>query len=262
MGIVALIWMFDCCIGFYVTLPQPRRTLTNRTLTSRSNKSFESRHNQRSIKSWWQRWLPAWQIKRGAGATRLNFDLHRANGLWFWAVLFMLALSGVFFNLQTEVFRPVVNLFSPLAEETAPALKKLPQAFAPVRLSFDQAIAAAQRLRSASSKSMQLAYVGLHPDAPGFYRVRFADTERGDDNWHFRYENLFIDGASGELVRRVSYFSGSTGDQFMLWQYPLHSGQVFGFWGRVFIGITGAVVVLLTATGVIIWLKKRRARGS
>lgn len=241
MGIVALVWMFDCFVGFYVTLPPSRGP---------------SRAHVR--KSWWQRWRPAWQIKRGASATRMNFDLHRAGGLWFWLVLFMLGLTGVYFNLKTEVFRPVLGAIASLSEETTPVLQKLPQAFAPVKLSFDDAIAAAQRQRTDSTEDMVLAYVGLVPDAPGIYRVRFADAERGDRNWHFHYENMFIDGVTGALVRRVSYFEGTAGDKFILWQYPLHSGQVFGFWGRVFIGLTGIFVVMLSITGIVIWLKKRR----
>lgn len=97
------------------------------------------------------------------------------------------------------------------------------------------------------------------PDAPGIYRVRFADVDRGDANWRFRYEMLYIDGVSGELAFSRGHHLGSAGDKFLLWQYPLHSGQLFGFWGRAFIGVVGLSVALLSVTGVIIWLKKRRA---
>ncbi|MDB6060149.1 MAG: PepSY-associated helix domain protein [Verrucomicrobiaceae bacterium] len=241
MGIVALIWMFDCFVGFYVTLP------------ARAIRSGSSRKN------WWQRWKPAWQIKRGASGTRLNFDIHRATGLWLWLVLFMLAFTGVYFNLTREIFRPVLGWVAPLTPETTTILQQQPQAFAPLKISFEQAIAAAHKVRSPLSQRMVLSYIGLTPDAPGIYRVRFADANRGDANWKFHYENLFIDGATGALVRRVGYDSGTAADKFILWQYPLHSGQVFGFWGRVFIGATGIAVAVLSITGIIIWWRKRRA---
>lgn len=243
MGIIALVWMLDCFVGFYLTLP-----------ASRANVRHVSK------KSWLQRWKPAWLVKRGASATRLNFDLHRASGLWVWIVLFALAMSGVFFNLKTELFRPVVNVFSPLREEPAVFLKTLPQSSQALVLSFDDAIARAEALRSQSAKKMRLTYVGLMPDSPGIYRVRYAEEGRGDVNWHFRYENLYIDGATGALLDTVAYDQGSAGDKFILWQYPLHSGFIFGFWGRVLIGLTGVVVVLLSVTGIVIWVKKRRRR--
>lgn len=238
MGIVALVWMLDCFIGFYLTLP-----------AGRFGKPAKS--------SWLRRWLPAWLVKRNASRARLNYDLHRAGGLWVWIVLFALAMSGVFFNLRTELFRPVVNTFSPLREEPAVFLKSLPQSSQPLRLSFEEAIARAELLRSESAKKMRLTYVGLMPDSPGIYRVRYAEEGRGDVNWRFRYENLYIDGATGALLDTVAYDQGSAGDRFILWQYPLHSGFIFGFWGRVLVAIAGAVTVVLSVTGVVIWLRKR-----
>jgi uncharacterized iron-regulated membrane protein len=240
MGIVALVWLFDCFVGFYVTLPA-------RTPSTRG-------------KNFWQRWKSAWRIKRGASATRFNFDLHRAGGLWLWGILLMLALTSVYFNLTREVFRPVLSVFAALSPETTPTLQQLPQATRPVTLSFDDAIRRAFTLRSENARTMTPSYVGLTPDAPGIYRVRFADIDRGDANWHFHYENLFIDGVTGELALRVGYDTGTAADKFLLWQYPLHSGQIFGLWGRVGIAFMGIFVVILSITGIIVWIKKRRAR--
>jgi uncharacterized iron-regulated membrane protein len=237
MGAVALVWMLDCFVGFYLTLPA-------------------SRAGRPAKKSWWRRWLPAWLVQRNASRARLNYDLHRAGGVWVWIVLFALAMSGVFFNLKTELFRPVVNTFSPLSEEPAVFLKALPQS-SRQPLSFEDAIARAEQVRSGSARNMQLTYVGLMPDSPGIYRVRYAEQGRGDINWRFRYENLYIDGASGELLYTVAYDKGSAGDKFILWQYPLHSGFIFGFWGRVLVAIAGVVTVVLSVTGVVIWLRKR-----
>ena len=75
MGIVALIWTLDCLNGFYLTLPVSRV-------------------------GFWRHWKPAWLIKRGASWYRLNFDLHRASGLWMWPLLFIFAWSSVMMNLR------------------------------------------------------------------------------------------------------------------------------------------------------------------
>ena len=59
-GLTALLWGLDCFVGFYLTLPK-----------------FTS-----NTKSWWLRWKPAWLIRTDLSKFRLNFDLHRAFGLW------------------------------------------------------------------------------------------------------------------------------------------------------------------------------------
>lgn len=240
-GIAALIWVFDCFVGFYLTLPRTAHA------------------GVPNGRGWWQRWQPAWKIKRGASPTRLNFDLHRANGLWFWPVLLVLAFTGVYFNLTDQVFKPVVGVFSTLAPNAADTVAAMPTAQRPPRISFATAIERARAYLSPQARHMKPAYIGLMPGAPGIYRVRFADADRGDANWHFRYETLYIDGASGGLAFSSGHHLGTSGDKFLLWQYPMHSGQLFGFWGRVFIGIVGLIVALLSITGVILWLKKRRA---
>jgi uncharacterized iron-regulated membrane protein len=49
------------------------------------------------VKSWWGRWKPAWLIKLNGGAYRINFDIHRALGLWTWAMMLVFAGSSVAF---------------------------------------------------------------------------------------------------------------------------------------------------------------------
>ncbi|WP_325052205.1 PepSY domain-containing protein [Sinorhizobium meliloti] len=50
------------------------------------------------------------------GPHKFSFDLHRAGGLWVWAMLFVLAWSSVSFNLK-EVYNPVTK--APLPTQAA-----------------------------------------------------------------------------------------------------------------------------------------------
>ena len=86
LGIVALVWTIDCFIGFYLTLPV-------------------------STGAFWRRWKPSWLVKWRAGAYRLNFDLHRAGGLWVWAMLLIFAWSSVMFNLRSVYHVATCALF-------------------------------------------------------------------------------------------------------------------------------------------------------
>lgn len=69
MGIVALLWTLDCFVGAWLTLPTPPR---------------QSRQGctPRRARPWLLRWWPAWKLRLRGGAYKLNFDLHRAGGLW------------------------------------------------------------------------------------------------------------------------------------------------------------------------------------
>ena len=79
LGFVALAWTIDCFVGFYLTLPLPSRA---------------------NARSWLARWKPAWLIKLRGSFYRVNFDLHRAGGLWMWIALLIFAWSSVYWNLN------------------------------------------------------------------------------------------------------------------------------------------------------------------
>jgi len=78
-----------------------------------------------------------------------------------------------------------------------------------------------------------------------------------------RFRTMAIARASvltGHVLGRQIPGHGSAGDIFMQAQFPLHSGRIAGLPGRIAISFTGAVVAMLSVTGVLIWLKKARAR--
>src|SRR6187551_1282270 len=79
MGGVALLWLLDSFVAFYLTTP--------RRLKVRSDASPA----HRTPASWWQRWKPSWLLRWKAGGYKLNFDIHRAGGLWVWGVIIVVA---------------------------------------------------------------------------------------------------------------------------------------------------------------------------
>jgi uncharacterized iron-regulated membrane protein len=71
---------------------------------------------------------------------------------------------------------------------------------------------------------------------------------------------VFLDAATGALQGGRVPWEGTAADIFMQLQFPLHSGRIAGLPGRIFLSFMGLVVALLSATGIIIWLKKRAGR--
>ena len=69
----------------------------------------------------------AWQVKWRANAFRINFDLHRAGGLWFWVLLFVFAWSSVMLGLRPVYDRVTKAIFDYHSDEENISSVTLPQ---------------------------------------------------------------------------------------------------------------------------------------
>lgn len=237
LGIVALAWTIDCFLAFYLTLPV-------------------------AIAGFWERWKPAWLIKRRAGAFRLNFDLHRAGGLWVWPVLFIFAWSSVMFNL-----RPVYDwVTSAVLDYEAPALHvhgaATPYPIKTPRFDWRAAQATGQRLMAEQALNHGFAVEqtqGLRYSLESgmfTYSVRSSVdvTERAGGS------SVVFDGDTGALQSLKLPTGQHSGNTVTTWLSALHQADVFGMPYRIFVCLLGIVITMLSATGIYIWWKKLRAR--
>ncbi|HUL03271.1 MAG TPA: PepSY-associated TM helix domain-containing protein [Gemmatimonadales bacterium] len=238
MGTVALLWTLDSFNGFYLTLPV-------------------------SLGRFWRRWKRSWSIKRGGRAFRLNFDVHRATGLWVWPLLFVFAWSSVMMNVRPvyeRVMQAVFDYESPMVPFTS---EQHPND-AP-RLDWHAALATGQRLMAEQAaahgfnvgKPLSLMYF---PDTGGYlYEVRgsrdvFERSPKGGGT------DVLFDGDTGAL-RTLSQPTGEhSGNTVESWLYALHMARVFGLPYRILVFVLGLVVPMLSITGVYIWWKKRASR--
>lgn len=230
MGGIALIWLIDCFVAAYLTMPRAQPFRRN--------------------------WGVAWRIKKGAGAYRKTFDIHRAGGLWLWGLLLVVAFSGAYLNLTDEVFRPAVSVFSPLKPTPREAgMARLTANPEPARVSYDQAVDLAMAAARGRGWSVTPATVS---HLPRFQT--FSVGLRPDHGLNLGPARVYLDDRTGEVLRADYPGDGSAGDAFLAWQFPLHSGEIAGLPGRILICLSGILVAVLSVTGVAIWWKKRRAR--
>lgn len=233
MGVVALVWLADCFVGAALTLPRARPLLHH--------------------------WGVAWRIKPQAGAHRRKLDLHRAGGLWLWPLLIMLAVTSIHFNLNRELFRPVVSLFSSLTPSPYDQRTARPAAD-PVqpRLGFAEIAARATAEADARGWSDRPGGISWNP-AYGIYAVNFfpgqSDYGAGPNRPY-----LYYDGVDGRLLATEIPLHGTAGDVFMRLQFPLHSGWIAGLPGRITVAVAGLVTAMLSVTGVMLWWRKRHKR--
>jgi len=235
LGIVALIWTLDCFVGFYLTLP-------------------------RGSGGFWQRWKYAWRVKWRATPFRINFDLHRAGGLWFWPLLFVFAWSSVMLSLRPVYERVTAAVFDYQSDDVALAKYALPQPLWNPTLTWRDAQAIGERLVAnvaahngfTVTRPYGLAYIpefGVYT-----YDVRGSNDIRG----HGWDTGVWVDGNSGALRQVFLPSRQHTGNTISTWLWGLHYGDIRDFLPyRILVGLFGVILTMLSITGVYLWWKKR-----
>lgn len=253
LGIVALLWTLDCFAGAYLTFPAPQR---------------HSRHGcaLRPSRPWLTRWWPSWKLRLSGGAYKLNFDLHRAGGLWTWAMLFVLAWSSVSFNLHEAVYDPVMRtLFAHQPDEQSlPRPQRLKLAPA---LDWESARETGRRLMAEQARAhgftVQEETLLLHDPRRGphgIWRYQVRSSRDIRDRWGST--QVIFDAETGELLRVWLPTRAASGDTIRTWLTSLHMAALWGTPFRLFMTGMGLAVALLSVTGVVIWWRKRRGRQS
>jgi len=239
LAILAIAWTIDCFVGFYLTLPM-------------------------SIAGFWRGWKPAWLIKANASFFRLNFDLHRASGLWLWPMLFVFAWSSVALLDKTGAYDLTMSkLFDYPFEQFMTTLFPPRENDGPPKLDWRAAQAAGERLMAE-----QAAKRGFKIEKPlslnhligqGLYNYTVLTDRSFPDE---RTDTVFFDADTGAFHAVLPVNTGHSGLTITNWLRALHMIQdpVDYLVYRVFVCAIGLVIALLSVTGVYIWWKKRRAR--
>lgn len=228
MGLVAIVWTLDALVALYISFP--------------------------SLASW----RKSFAFRLRAGGHKLTFDLHRSGGVWLWLLLFPFGVSAISMNLGEQVVEPVVQMFSPLTPGPfdGPEPEGLPQE--PL---LDRHAAVRRAVEEARARGLTAPAGGIfYASARHLYGVGFFESgqEHGDGGLGNTW--LYLNADSGKLVAAQQPGRGSAGDVFMQLQFPLHSGRIFGIVGRVLVTLLGLGIATLSATGVVLWARKRKAR--
>ncbi|RMX15268.1 PepSY domain-containing protein [Vandammella animalimorsus] len=259
LGGVALLWALDCLWALALAFPSRKA------------------------------WRKSFAFRWGAGGHKLTFDLHRSGSVWLWPLLLALAMTGVGLNLRTEVMQPLVAWFSPVPPEPWAGRQPLPPGQAAIgreralQLALERArqlgwlgdapVARPSTIHTAAAASSPATpapgaakALGLQPwrlydwqDADGLYAVAFAAPGREPYGPALGPHWVYLDAASGTVAGVRTGLGGSAGEVFMAAQYPLHSGRILGVAGRALVSLLGLAVAVISVTGVMIWLRKRRA---
>lgn len=238
LGIVALAWTIDCFGGLYLTLPRARA----RFLT---------------------RWKRAWSVKYPTTGIRVNYDIHRAGGLWLWPLLLVFGWSSVMFNLPTTYERVMAALFDYRSD--LDRLKGLPLHRNPTPL-LDWGAAEARGAQLMQQLAAPEGFTILRPYGMAYiadYGVyTYAVASNLNVEAHGWATSLWIDGDSGRLVSIDLPRHEPRGNLIGIWLRALHFADLRdALVYRLLVCATGLLVAALSITGIYIWLRKRSARG-
>ncbi|MEI9888064.1 MAG: PepSY-associated TM helix domain-containing protein [Rhizomicrobium sp.] len=196
---------------------------------------------------WWPRphlWKYAFLVRRTAKGLRFHRELHAVVGIWGFIVFIVVSVTGVgivfpetfraaggggapAFNLRTGPRIEPLNTENPLGTDEAVALAR--------------AAVPGARVRSV-----------LVPERP----TQAVSVALGDASL---LSMVYVDPWRGKVVAVRDPSSLSAADSFVAWQRPLHQGDGLGAVWRFLVFLSGFLPLLFVVTGVVMWLKKRRA---
>ena len=221
VGVLGLVLMFFCLSGLYLWWPRKGR------------------------------WRRALSVRTDKGPFRLNFDLHKAAGVYITPVLLVAAFSGVSLVFHGPV-QALVGTALPLEPVPAPTLEARPDAGP--ELNVDQIVAAGQ----SAFPEGDLKRIDLPRDPQTPYRLSF--NQPGEAWSHHGASRVWVDPRDGAVLATWDPLSVAAGSRFMGWQFPLHNGDALGLAGRWLVFLGGWLPALLFGTGLYLWWRKHQLR--
>lgn len=203
---------------------------------------------------WWPRngdWRLGLKVKWGASRERVVHDLHRSVGAFMAIVLIAMLATGAAMIFKPAT-RAAVSVFSPVHGE--PDFGRSTPANGRPPIGVGEAIAAADRI----FPDGRLLWVSLPSTPDGIYIVGKQATEEPSRSRTFR--NVAVDRYSGRVLQVQDRKAFTSGERFIEWLYPLHSGEAFGEFGRPATLLIGLTPLVLYVTGFMRWRGKIRAR--
>lgn len=196
----------------------------------------------------WRTWLAIDFTRRGRPFV---WRLHAIAGTWVLLFYLLIAFTGL--QWSYEWYRR--GLYA-LAGAEMPARRGA---------GADGDDAPAPRVDLASAES------ALRAATTGFRSATFTLPQRAGEPLQIRYLDrdpaherafnvLSLDVASGRVLKSERYDERSAGGQLVASLLPLHTGSFFGLPGRIAFGLASLAMPLLTVTGWMLYLDRRRAR--
>ena len=202
---------------------------------------------------WWPRngrISPGFKIQWSAHWKRVNFDLHRASGIYAALFLLLTALTGaaLVFN---KTFTYIINAATASPPRAAPPLSDPLRAGLPAP-SLDVLLHQSDRILPATSTWINLPQTA---QAPVVIRKKFPQ-ESHPNGRNF----IYFDQYTGGVLQVENASTTHLGTRVYNAFYPIHVGEIGGTPTRALQLIVGLTPLILFGTGYVMWWNRRKAK--
>lgn|GEM_PF-437621 len=206
----------------------------------------------------WRAIRQAWRISYQGSLGRLSVSSHRFFGFFVAPVLMFMAFSGMYFNVPQwvmPIIQSTMTVTQPTRMGSAP-MASSSQSAAPDAMSVEpQSLSAIVSAAESRFPAAPVTRIQLPRKANDPYELRLHQAVEAGEGGGTR---VTVDSLSGQVIKVVNPMQAASGDVFLSWLFPLHSGEAFGVLGKVFISIVGLMPLAFAVTGTVMWLRKRR----
>jgi uncharacterized iron-regulated membrane protein len=235
---------------------------TGRYITGASSLIFALLMLTTGIYLWWPRvkgrLKSSFRIKWNASKKRFNYDLHNVTGFYFFLPLFLISLTGAYVTFPEQIQR-VVDVLS----FSEPQPQNLWTRNAPNQAKGDKMLSVQEALTRMNQHfpDHHKRNLWMTNDKQGtlsFAYQKYKEVHSGTDRRIF----LKVSPYTGAVLEEHNYLKLTRGEAITNWALPVHYGEFGGLLTRILWFIAGFLPLLLTWTGVKIWLGRGRKASS
>jgi uncharacterized iron-regulated membrane protein len=197
---------------------------------------------------WWPKrtaWKYAFGVRKDARGYWLHRDLHGAAGIWGWIVFVIVSFSGIVIAFPDTARMVTGSPSAAFDPRRGPVIEPLPGR----PLGADAAVA----LVLARYPGAQLGSVTMPARRSEAIRVQLGSPDDGP------VAVAFVDPWRRTIVATRNP-PDDRRERFLAWQRPLHAGNGLGPLWRALVFLSGLLPAVFFTTGLVMWLKKRKAR--
>ncbi|RFC40180.1 MAG: putative iron-regulated membrane protein [Candidatus Nitrotoga sp. CP45] len=202
---------------------------------------------------WWPRngkFSPGFKIQWAAQWKRVNFDIHRASGIYTVLFLLLIAFTGTSLVFNKTVIS-LINAITQSPPRAAPPLSDPRQIRMP-RPALDMMLHQADYILPASTIWINLPQ---KPTAPLVVRKKFVQEFHPNGR-----SFVYLDQYSGKVLRVENALTASLGTRIFNTLYPIHIGVIGGTPTRLLQVVIGLSPLILFTTGSVMWWNRRKAK--
>ncbi|TCC89935.1 PepSY-associated TM helix domain-containing protein [Pedobacter hiemivivus] len=191
-------------------------------------------------------------IKWKGSFKRVNYDLHNVLGFYASGILLIIALTGLFFAFKEVKTAAAFLTGTKLKDGEKQLLVKSPDVIDSLPVSYGKLY------HDFSIKYPGADLTSISVRKNGELRLRMIYPYK----WARNQNTFYFDSATGSLSKAKLFRNFNRADLVEAINYDLHTGRVFGLFGKIVACIASLIAASLPVTGLIIWLKKKKKKRS